>query len=96
MYKNLLAPAIHVELSKIVQSDAYLNLPPSAQVVAIKEYIKDIKKEITEILSADPSLVPYLMEYDLRNLPKDEKRLIEDVLGKEYLNTLIKHFQSQQ
>ena len=96
MYKNLLAPAIHVELSKIVQSDAYLNLPPSAQVVAIKEYIKDIKKEITETLSADPSLVPYLMEYDLRNLPKDEKRLIEDVLGKEYLNTLIKHFQSQQ
>ena len=59
-------------------------------------YIKEIKKEITEILSADPSLVPYLMEYDLRNLPKDEKRLIEDVLGKEYLNTLIKHFQSQQ
>ena len=73
-----------------------MNLPPSAQVVAIKEYIKDIKKEITAILSADPSLVPYLMEYDLRNLPKDEKRLIEDVLGKEYLNTLIKHFQSQQ
>ena len=96
MYKNLLAPAIHVELSKIVQSDAYLNLPPSAQVMAIKDYIKDIKKEIMETLSTDPSLVPYLMEYDLRNISKDEKRLIEDVLGKEYLNTLIKYFQSNR
>jgi hypothetical protein len=96
MYKNLLAPTIHVELSKIVQSDAYLNLPPSAQVMAIKEYIKEIKKDITETLSSDESLVPYLMEYDLRNISKDEKRLIEDVLGKEYLDTLIKYFQSQR
>ena len=73
-----------------------MNLPPSAQVMAIKEYIREIKKDITETLSSDESLVPYLMEYDLRNISKDEKRLIEDVLGKEYLDTLIKYFQSQR
>jgi len=94
MYKNLLAPTIHNKLSELVQGNNYKNLPNAVQVEFIKAFLKKTKTDIRKVLAADPSLVPYLMEYKLRNLTGDRKRTIKDVLGEDYLNSLIKWFQN--
>ena len=46
-----------------------------------------------EELQGDASLVPYLMEYNFSNIPKDQMKIIHDAIGKDYLNNLIKEFQ---
>ena len=48
-----------------------------------------------EELQADASLVPYIMEYNFSKIPKSQLSIIYDALGKDYLNTLIKEFQSK-
>ena len=32
------------------------------------------------------------MRYEIEKLPKDKRRFLDSILGKEYLNTLIKEF----
>ena len=59
----------------------------------IKQFISGAKKETMEELQSDASLVPYLVEYNFSNIPKDQLRIIYDAIGKDYLNTMLKEFQ---
>lgn len=94
-YKNVFAPLVHNKLSELVQTDAYKSLPLSLQYYTIKESIKQFKKQTTKELQSDASLVPYLMEYQLNNIPKSQRAVINDIIGKDYLNNLILEFQKK-
>jgi hypothetical protein len=94
-YKNVFAPLVHNKLSELVQTDAYKSLPLSLQYYTIKESIKQFKKQTTKELQSDASLVPYLMEYQLNNIPKSQRAVIDDIIGKDYLNNLILEFQKK-
>ena len=92
-YKNLFAPKIHLGLSAIVDSAGYQSLGVPMKRLIIKQFISGAKKETMEELQNDASLVPYLVEYNFSNIPKDQLRIIHDAIGKDYLNTMLKEFQ---
>ena len=94
MYKDILAPQIHFGLSTLVTNEKYLTLTPNVQILIIKEFLKESKKNTMTALQQDASLIPYLMEYKINNLPKIQRKVLDEVLGKEYIDTLIKEFQS--
>ena len=88
-YKDLLAPKIHYGISKLVETQAYQNLPFNTKVVMIKNALSAAKAEAKKQLQQDVSLVPYLLQYKLNQFSKDERRVINDVIGIDYLNTII-------
>ena len=45
-------------------------------------------------LQSKPELIPYLMEYQISNIPKTQRQALDSILGKDYIDTLIKEFQS--
>jgi len=92
-FKNLFAPKIHLGLSAIVDSAGYQSLDVNMKRLVIKQFIQGARKETMEELQADASLVPYIMEYNFSQVPKDQLKIIYDAIGKDYLNTLIKEFQ---
>ena len=65
-----------------------------AMTLFIKEFIKGAKEDTMKILQADASLVPYLMEYDISKIPSAQRKILNDVLGADYLNTLLREFQN--
>lgn len=93
-YKNLLAPQIHIGLSKLVTSQKYLSLNPSIQLLIVKEFLTEAKKNTMKALQSKPELIPYLMEYQISNIPKTQRQALDSILGKDYIDTLIKEFQS--
>ena len=60
----------------------------------IKEFIKGAREDTMKVLQNDASLVPYLMEYDISKIPSDQRKILNDVLGSDYINTLLREFQS--
>ena len=93
-YKNVLAPQIHIGLSKLVTSQKYLSLNPNIQLLIVKEFLTEAKKNAMTALQSKPELIPYLMEYQISNIPKTQRQALNSVLGKDYIDTLIKEFQS--
>ena len=87
------AVKIHLGLSAIVDSAGYQSLGVPMKRLIIKQFISGAKKETMEELQSDASLVPYLVEYNFSNIPKDQLRIIYDAIGKDYLNTMLKEFQ---
>jgi len=94
MYKNIFAQKIHFGLSTIVQAPGYVNLRPNAQLMFLKAFLKQAKLETRIELQSDESLIPYLMEYNISNINPIIRKNLDEILGKEYIDTLIKEFQS--
>ena len=94
MYKNIFAQKIHFGLSTIVQAPGYVNLRPNAQLMFLKAFLKQAKLETRIELQSDESLIPYLMEYNISNVNPIIRKNLDEILGKDYIDTLIKEFQS--
>ena len=90
--KKIIAPKIAIGISALVESPGYKNLNNELQVLILKKAITKIKKDASDKIKRDTDLVPYLMRYEIEKLPKDKRRFLDGVLGKEYLDTLIKEF----
>ena len=93
--KKIIAPRIAIGISKVVESPGYKNLDNKVKVVLLKRMITKIKKDASQKIKRDSDLTPYLMRYEIEKLPKDKRRFLDSLLGKEYLNTLIKNFGSK-
>jgi len=94
-YKNLLAPKIHFGISKLVESPAYQQLDFNKKVIVIKNAISAAKAEAKKQLQQDSSLVPYLLQYKLNQFSRDERRVINDVIGIDYIDTLINNLKKK-
>ena len=92
-YKDIFAPMVHNVLSKAVEQQGYQLLSTNMKRLFINEFIKGAKKDTMATLQNDASLVSYLMEYDINNIPKDQKRILNDMLGADYINQLLLNFQ---
>jgi hypothetical protein len=90
--KKQLAPRIALGLSAVVESPLYQNLNEETKTIVIKQILEKFKKEAMEKIKNDSDLVPYLMRYKIEKLSKDERRILDSYLGKEYLDTMIKNF----
>ena len=93
-FKNVFAPMIHNGLSQIVEGAGYQSMSVNMKRLLIKEFITAAKKDTMKVLQADASLVPYLMEYDISKIPSAQRKILNDVLGSDYLNTLLREFQN--
>ena len=47
------------------------------QILIIKEFLKESKKNTMTALQQDASLIPYLMEYKINNLPKTQRKVLD-------------------
>jgi len=92
-YKNIFAPLIHVGLSGIVESDGYKNLSISQKRLVIKTFITEAKKDTMKALQQDSSLVSYIMEYQLSKISKSQRKVIDEAIGKDFLNQMILEYQ---
>ena len=90
--KKIIAPKIAIGISVLVDSPYYQGLSEETKVIVLKKALADIKKDASQTIKRDTDLAPYLMRYEIEKLSKDERRLLDSYLGKEYLDTMIKEF----
>ena len=90
--KKIIAPKIALGMSVLVDSPYYQSLNEETKVIVLKQTLAKIKKDASEKIKRDTDLAPYLMRYEIEKLSKDERRLLDSYLGKEYLDTMIKEF----
>lgn len=94
-YKDLLAPKIHYGISKLVETQAYQNLDFNKKVLVVKKALAAAKAEAKKQLQQDASLVPYLLQYKLNQFSRDERRVINDVIGIDYIDSIIQNLKKK-
>jgi len=94
--KMRLAPTIALGVSNFVESDIYKGLNNNQKALILKSMLTEIKSDVMESVRKDSDIVPYLLEYDLYNIPNDKKKVILDYLGKNFFNEIIDQFQNKK
>jgi hypothetical protein len=89
-YKDKLAVSIGFGLSSIVSTPQYQNMTDSFKSLIVKKSLEKFKKEAKEQMQKDTSLAPYLMQIKINALDKDTRRILDDVVGLDYIDNLLK------
>lgn len=89
-YKDKSAVAIGFGLSAIVSRPEYQALPDSFKSLYVKKYLESAKSSIKQEMQKDTSLVPYITENKLNSLDKDTRRIINDVIGKDFIDNMLR------
>jgi hypothetical protein len=89
-YKDKLAVSIGFGLSNIVSTPQYQNMSDSYKSLIVKKSLEKFKKEAKEEMQKDTSLAPYLMQVKINALDKDTRRILDDVVGLDYIDNLLK------
>ena len=93
-YKMLLAPKIALELSAVVSLPFFKKLDVNTQNYVIKEQLTKYKKDVMQSLQKDSTVMAYVLQYKINDIPKDKRKVIDDLLGKNFLFDLVKEFQT--
>ena len=93
-YKMLLAPKIALELSTVVSLPFFKRLDVNTQNYVIKEQLTKYKEDVMESLQKDSTIMAYVLQYKISKIPKDKRKVIDDMLGKNFLFDLAKEFQT--
>ena len=91
-YANAIAPYFETIVSEQVQTPQYLNATNSQKRFLLKEYISEAKKYARDKINNDESLVPFLAELQIKKMPKDKRRVLEEMLGKNLVDFIDKEF----
>ena len=89
-YKDKLAVSIGFGLSSIVSTPQYQNMTDSFKSLVVKKSLEKFKKEAKEEMQKDTSLAPYLMQVKINALDKDTRKILDDVVGLDYIDDLLK------
>lgn len=89
-YKDKLAVSIGFGLSSIVSTPEYQNMTDSFKSLIVKKSLEKFKKEAKEEMQKDISLAPYLVQIKINSLDKDTRKVLDDVVGFDYINDLLK------
>ena len=81
--KMELAPVIAMGVSNFVESDVYKNLNNTQKTYLLKSILTQVKSDVMQSVRNNTDIVPYILEYDLNNIPNDKKKLIIDALGED-------------
>ena len=90
--KMKLAPVIALKISQFVESNVYKNLNNVQKTYVLKGVLKKYKADVMESVRSDTDIVPYVLEYDLNNIPNDKKKLIIDALGEDLFKEMKEKF----
>jgi len=89
-YKDKLAVSIGYNLSKIIETPAYQNMNDSFKSIIIKKSLEKFKADAKKDMQLDTSLAPYLAQLKINSLDKDTRRILDDVVGMDYIDNLLK------
>ena len=51
--------------------------------------LNSAKRATKKQLQSDTELAPYLLQYDFNKLSRDKRRIIDDAIGIDYINSII-------
>jgi len=91
-YKNALAPQIAINLSKIVESNAYQQQTNARKIYIVEVFLNDAKRKATDAVQNNEALAPSILKYKIENIPLSQRRILDETLGKDYLKELIKNY----
>ena len=62
----------------------------SFKSLIVKKSLEKFKKEAKEEMQKDTSLAPYIMQLKVNDLDKDTRRILDDVIGMDYIDNLLR------
>ncbi len=89
-YKDIYSYIVGNGISNFVQTRYYNSLSFNQKVFVIKKLLNAAKIQTKKRLQADTSLAPYLLQYNFNNLSREKRKLINDSIGIDYIDSLIK------
>ena len=89
-YKDIYSYLVGNGISNFVQTRYYNSLSFNQKVFVIKKLLNAAKIQTKKRLQADTSLAPYLLQYNFNNLSREKRKLINDSIGIDYIDSLIK------
>ena len=89
-YKDKLAVSIGFGLSALVETPNYKQLTDSMKSLIVKKYLESAKSSAKQEMQKDTSLAPYLMQLNINSLDKDTRRILNEVVGIDYIDDLLK------
>ena len=54
--------------------------------------LRDIKKKTTKSLQKNTDIAPYVLKYRIERMTRDQRKVIDEMLGKDFLKELIKFY----
>ena len=88
-YKDIYSYFVGNGVSNFVKTPYYQSLSFNQKVFVIKQMLNSAKRETKKILQTNTELVPYLLQYDFNKLSRDKRRIIDDAIGIDYINSII-------
>jgi hypothetical protein len=89
-YKDKLAVSIGYKLSNIIETPAYQSMNDSFKSIIVKQSLEKFKAEAKKDMQLDTSLAPYLVQLKINSLDKDTRRILNDVVGMDYIDNLLR------
>jgi hypothetical protein len=89
-YKDKLAVSIGYKLSNIIETPAYQSMNDSFKSIIVKQSLEKFKAEAKKDIQLDTSLAPYLVQLKINSLDKDTRRILNDVVGMDYIDNLLR------
>ena len=86
--KMELAPMIAIGMSEVVEQDWYKSMSVPVQTLFLKTMLQKFKSEV-RVRLPDTGVIPYLLEYKLNTMPNDKRKVIDEILGKDFIPNLI-------
>ena len=79
---------IAIGMSNIVDQQWYQNMSTPVKTLFLKTMLNEFKSEVRTNLP-NTGVIPYLLEYKLNTMPNDKRKVIDDILGSEFIPNLI-------
>ena len=76
----------------MVESTAYQSLPEHIIAAVLKGLLNKAKKETTKSLQKNSDIAPYVLKYKIETMTRDQRKVIDEMLGKDFLKELIKFY----
>ena len=88
-YKDIYSYFVGNGISNFVKTPYYQSLSFNQKVFVVKQMLNAAKRETKKILQTNTELAPYLLQYNFNKLSRDKRRIIDDAIGIDYINSLI-------
>ena len=88
-YKDVYSYLIGYGVSQMVKSKEYQSQSDKIKVLWLKEAIKSARQEAKQTIQNDATLAPYLLQYYYNRINRDERNVIDEIVGIDYINALI-------
>ena len=88
-YKDIYSYYVGKGISNFVQGKYYNSLSFNQKILVIKKMLNAAKNQTKKQLQQNEELAPYLLQYNFNNLSKEKRKIINDSIGIDYINSLI-------